>query len=277
MKGVKENHYYLKQLDLEKNDFERVRQIIYDYSGINLHDGKQALVRARLMKRIRKLGLSNFKEYLDIVESNTIDGEFYSFVDVLTTNKTSFFREAQHYGYMRDEIIPNMKGRNVRWWSAGCSSGEEPVTMAITLFEQFNSNKTPVKILATDLSRDMLLRAKKGVYNEEKMDGIPGFLRKRYFREQEAGLFKIHENIRKMITYGRLNLKAEWPFKHLFHVIMCRNVMIYFDRETQNRLVSRFYNQLELGGYLFLGHSESINGKDIGFVNVRPAVYQKKV
>ena len=276
MNSVKENSYYLKQLDLEKNDFERVRQIIYDYSGINLHDGKQALVRARLMKRIRKLGLSNFKEYLDAVENDTIDGEFYSFVDVLTTNKTSFFREHQHFDFMCDEVIPKLSGRNVRWWSAGCSSGEEPVTMAITLFEEFSSKTVPVKILATDLSRDMLLQAKHGIYSEEKMDGVPGFLLKRYFRKQEDGKFKIHENIRKMITYGRLNLKADWPFKHLFQVIMCRNVMIYFDSETQNRLVSRFYNQLEPGGYLFLGHSESINGKNSGFVNVRPAVYQKK-
>lgn len=275
MNSVKENHYYLKQLDLEKKDFERVRQIIYDYSGINLHEGKQALVRARLMKRIRKLGLSNFKEYLDIVENDSNNEEFYSFVDVLTTNKTSFFREYQHFDFIRDKVIPDLNGRNVRWWSAGCSSGEEPVTMAINLLEELNSKSAPVKILATDLSRDMLLKAKKGVYNEEKMDGIPGYLRKRYFKEQEIGSFKIHENIRKMITYGRLNLKAEWPFKHLFHVIMCRNVMIYFDRETQTRLVSRFYDQLEPGGYLFLGHSESINGKDIGFVNVRPAVYQK--
>lgn len=266
----------VSQISLGKNEFNRVRKMLHSYSGIYLHEGKEALVRARLMKRVRKLGMGSFWEYLDFVETDETGGEFLSLVDVLTTNKTSFFREKQHYDFLVEKIIPQMSGREYKWWSAGCSSGEEPITLAMTLLEQKEfMRKFSVKMMATDLSRDILQRAKSGVYPPEKIRDLPEYFLQKYFYQQEEG-FEVKPVVRELITYGRLNLLERWPMKGPFHVIMCRNVMIYFNRQTQMELVSKFYDLLEPGGYLFLGHSESVSGKDHGFVNINPAVYQKK-
>lgn len=263
-------------MTLKDSDFQKVRSMLHAYSGIYLHEGKQALVRARLMKRIRKLKMTSFGEYLDYLEGDENDGEFLALVDVLTTNKTSFFRENKHFDFIRKEVIPNMAGRRVKWWSAGCSTGEEPVTCAITLLEEErNLPGTTVRILGTDLSREVLQVAKAGVYSPKKVGDVPDTIRKKYFSKLETGSYKINNRVRDMITYGRLNLQESWPLKGPFHVIMCRNVMIYFNRQTQQELVRSFYDILEPGGYLFLGHSESVSGSNHGFVNIRPAVYQK--
>lgn len=264
------------QIPLGKEEFNRVRKMLHSYSGIYLHEGKEALVRARLMKRVRKLGLGSFWEYLDHLEADETGGEFLSLVDVLTTNKTSFFREKQHYDLLTEEIIPQMNGREYKWWSAGCSSGEEPITLAMTLLEQKEYlRRFSVKMLATDISRDILYRAKSGVYPPDKTQDLPEYYLKKFFTRHKEG-YQVKPAVREMITYGRLNLLERWPMKGPFHVIMCRNVMIYFNRQTQMELVSKFYDLLEPGGYLFLGHSESVSGKDHGFVNISPAAYQKK-
>jgi len=250
--------------------------MLYDYCGIYLNEGKEALVRARLMKRVRKLGLGSFLEYLDYIEADETGGEFLSLVDVLTTNKTSFFREKQHFDYLVENVIPTMDGREYKWWSAGCSSGEEPVTLAMTLYEQQAFRRQfSVKMLATDLSRDILQTAKSGVYSPDKIRGMPEYYLQKYFSRHEQGA-EIKPAVRDLITYGRLNLLDKWPMSGPFHMIMCRNVMIYFNRETQMELVSKFYDLLEPGGYLFLGHSESVSGRDHGFKNVSPAAYQKQ-
>lgn len=266
----------VSQITLGKDEFNRVRKMLHSYSGIYLHEGKEALVRARLMKRVRKLGMGSFWEYLDFVETDETGGEFLSLVDVLTTNKTSFFREKQHYDFLVEEVIPQMSGRQYKWWSAGCSSGEEPITLAMTLLEQKEfMRRFSVKMLATDLSRDILHRAKSGVYPPEKIRDLPEYFLQKYFNQHEEG-YEVKPAVRELITYGHLNLLERWPMKGPFHMIMCRNVMIYFNRQTQMELVSKFYDLLEPGGYLFLGHSESVSGKDHGFVNINPAVYQKK-
>lgn len=261
-------------MELQKSEFTKISKKVYDYCGINLHEGKQALVRTRVMKRIRKLGFSEFAEYLDYLEKDSGGDEFLALVDVLTTNKTSFFRESLHFDFIEREVIPQMKGRRVKWWSAGCSTGEEPISCAIALLEQ-QVPENKAKILATDLSREVLQVAKKGIYPAKTLSEISPALKKRYFKEVEGNRYEIHPKVRGMITYGRLNLKSEWPLKGPFHVIMCRNVMIYFNRETQQQLVSRFYDILEPGGYLFLGHSESVVSGNNLFKNIQPAVYQK--
>lgn len=264
------------QAVLGKDEFNRVRELLHSYSGIYLHEGKEALVRARLMKRMRKLGIGSFWDYLEYVEQDETRGEFLSLVDVLTTNKTSFFREKQHFDFLVEEIIPTMNERQYKWWSAGCSSGEEPVTLGMTLLEQKEFQKRfSVKLLATDLSRDVLQHAKSGIYGPEKTRDLPGYFLKKYFTSTE-GSHQVKPEVHNLITYGRLNLLGKWPMRGPFHVIMCRNVMIYFNRQTQAELVSKFYDLLEPGGYLFLGHSESVSGKDHGFVNISPAVYQKR-
>lgn len=276
MNSVKNASEGKSGLDLRKSEFQKVRSMLYDYCGINLHDGKEALVRARLMKRIRKLGMNSFEEYLNFLETDESGAEFLSLVDVLTTNKTSFFRENEHFDFIRREVIPNMAGRHVKWWSAGCSSGEEPVTCSIILQEEKSAMPgAAVKILATDISRDVLQVARTGIYTDQRLSEIPASLRSKYFVKVEEGKYGVNNSVRQMITYGRLNLQESWPMRGPFHVIMCRNVMIYFNRQTQQELVSRFYNILEPGGYLFLGHSESVTGGNHGFTNIRPAVYQK--
>lgn len=262
-------------MNLTSSEFQRIRSRVYDYCGINLHEGKEALVRARVMKRIRKVGLNSFAEYMSYMEGDNSGAEFLALVDVLTTNKTSFFREDKHFDFIANNVIPEMKGRRVKWWSAGCSTGEEPISCAIALLEQ-QVRKKNVKILATDLSREVLRIAKAGVYASRSLERIPDSIRNSYFRKEAKASYRINDTVRNMITYGRLNLKKTWPLDGPFHVIMCRNVMIYFNRTTQEKLVSRFCDILEPGGYLFLGHSESVSGTNHSFKNIRPAVYQKK-
>lgn len=278
MKLYRDDTISLDKIDLTDSDFNRVRDLIYDYSGIHLHDGKQALVRARLMKRLRKLGIRSFENYLNSIESEWGGPEFLSFVDVLTTNKTSFFRENQHFNFLKEKIIPNLQGRNVKWWSAGCSSGEEPITLAITYLEELQLSKShSLKILATDISRDVIQVAKSGLYSPDRMRDIPDFMRKKYFQKRPSnGTYRVKKEIQNMITYGRLNLMEPWPMRGPFQVIMCRNVLIYFNRQTQQELITRFHGMLEKGGYLFLGHSESVAGQNKDFINVSPSVYQKK-
>lgn len=263
-------------MKLKQSHFKTIQQKIYEYCGINLHEGKQALVRARVMKRIRKLGMNDFSQYLEYLEQDGGDKEFLALVDVLTTNKTSFFRESQHFDFIQNKVIPEIKGRRgVKWWSAGCSTGEEAISCSIVLQEQ-HLKRNAVKILATDISRDVIQVAKKGVYANKKVSELSPKIRNRYFRRINESNYQITREVRNMITYGRLNLKRKWPLDGPFHVIMCRNVMIYFNRETQQELVSRFYDLLEPKGYLFIGHSESVANTGNGFDNILPAVYRKK-
>lgn len=232
-------------------------------------------MRARVMKRIRKLGLNDFTHYLKYLEKDASGNEFLSLVDVLTTNKTSFFRESAHFDFICDQVIPEIKSRKVKWWSAGCSTGEEVVSSSIVLLENEISNNA-VKILGTDISRDVIQTARKGVYSAKDLAEISPQIRSKYFRQVYNNEFQITPEVRNMITYGRLNLKKKWPLDGPFHLIMCRNVMIYFNRKTQQELVSRFRKILEPGGYLFLGHSESVASTEKGFENIRPAVYKKR-
>lgn len=262
-------------MKLKQSEFRKIRNQVFEYCGINLHEGKQALVRARVMKRIRKLGLKNFSQYICYLNEDTSGNEFLALVDVLTTNKTSFFREDKHFHFIRNTVIPEMGGRKVRWWSAGCSTGEEPISCAIVLREQ-RIPDSDVKILATDLSRQVLGVASNGIYSAKSLTNISPRIRNKYFMKVEKGLYRINREIQGMITYGRLNLKNDWALKGPFHLIMCRNVMIYFNRHTQQELVSRFHDILEPGGYLFLGHSESVASANRGFQNIQPAVYRKK-
>ncbi|MBO6793841.1 MAG: protein-glutamate O-methyltransferase CheR [Balneolaceae bacterium] len=261
---------------LSKYDFERVRKIIFDYCGIDISPGKEALVQSRLTKRLRSLGITEYGEYLDLIESSKPKGEFLSFVDVLTTNKTSFYRENKHFEFIEKNIFPTMQGRSVKWWSAGCSSGEEPTTLAMNLLEAERSIRyRSVKILATDISRDVLHVAKSGTYASHKVNDIPVNYLNKYLTPQPDGSYKVKDRVRNMITYGRLNLNDRWPLKGDFQMIMCRNVMIYFNRQTQEQIISKFRDLLEPNGYVFLGHSESMNAPALGFKNVAPAVYQK--
>ncbi len=260
--------------NLGRDDFRRACRIVYDVAGISMSDGKEGLVSSRLSKRIRELGLPGYAEYLDRVERD--DAELAEMVDRLTTNKTNFFRERAHFDLLRDRVLPAAAGRTLRLWSAGCSSGEEPYTMAMVL-QEATGGKANANILATDISARMLTKARDGLYLPETVADVDAALIQRHFQpaKSEAGAprMQVREHLRKMIRFARLNLMEEWPMRGPFDAIFCRNVMIYFDRPTQERLVNRFFTMLAPGGYLFIGHSETLHALDHGYAYAAPAAY----
>jgi len=261
---------------LGRDEFRRACAIVYDVAGISMTDGKEGLVSSRLSKRIRELGLPGFPEYLARVERD--DAELAEMVDRLTTNKTNFFREAAHFDWLRDRVLPMAEGRMLRLWSAGCSSGEEPYTMAMVLHEA-TGGRPNAGILATDISGRMLAKARDGMYLPETVADVEPALIQRHFQpaKSEAGAarMQVREHVRRMVRFARLNLMEAWPMRGPFDAIFCRNVMIYFDRPTQERLVNRFYDMLVPGGYLFIGHSETLHALEHGYSYAAPAAYVK--
>lgn len=266
------------ECELSPTQFARITELLYDHSGIRMREGKEGLVRARLAKRLRLLGLPDFDAYLSHVETEPSRGEFAEMIDALTTNKTSFLREASHFDFLRDEVFPSLNG-SVRLWSAGCSSGEEPYTLAMLLNESYsNAASRDVRILATDISHRVLAAAKAGRYSTEIMADVPEAWLKRYWtRRSDASrdVFEAGPALRRMVHFAKLNLMEKWPMQGPFDAILCRNVMIYFDKGTQQRLVERYHALLKPGGFLFVGHSESLTGLTHRFRYVQPAVYVK--
>jgi chemotaxis protein methyltransferase CheR len=254
---------------------------VYELCGINLGPGKEGLVKSRLMKRLRKLALPTFQDYLDFVEQDRSGRELTSMIDLITTNKTSFYRESEHFEYLRNQLLPSLTAsqRKLRLWSAGCSSGEEPYTLAMVLKEEISRlDRWDVRILATDISTQILTRAKQGLYAEETLQDLPPSWQNKYFARTQnntQGSFQVSESIRSMVRFAQLNLMKTWPMRGPFDVIFCRNVMIYFDKVTQHELVRRFWELLQPGGHLFVGHSESLTSSSTEFRYVQPAVYMK--
>ena len=265
-------------VELSQKQFSTISEFVYRVSRINLTPGKEGLVRTRLAKRIRELGLGGFGDYIELVMGHAAGEEPAVMVDLLTTNKTSFFRENRHFDLLANSILPAVSagGRPFRIWSAGCSSGEEAYTLAMLLHDHLPEAARPrAKVLATDISARVLARARSGVYPEEAVREIPGQFRRRFLQPAQgvAGSFAVDPRIRSMVSFARLNLMDPWPMQGPFDVVFCRNVMIYFDRETQEQLVGRFYEKLSPGGHLFVGHSESLSSLSHEFSYVQPAVY----
>ncbi len=270
----------MENLGLSDKQFNHISKMVYRHSGINLKKGKETLVRARLMKRVRALNLDSLDNYMSYLENDRNSGELTAMIDAMTTNKTSFFREADHFHFLKDSVLPDIRGSRMRFWSAACSSGEEPFSLAITLRENLgNVDPKACLILATDISQKMLEKAWQGVFNKDTIKSLPNGLVKKYFNKTNDGhnmVYQIKGQIREMIRFGWLNLMDAWPMSGPFNVIFCRNVMIYFDRATQEKLVNRFWDLLASGGYLFVGHSEGLSGVKHRFEYVRPATYRKK-
>ncbi len=266
---------------LTEAQFNRVRKVVYDLCGINLVPGKEGLVKTRLSKRLRSLGVRNFQDYLDHVEKDP--AELGLMIDHLTTNKTSFFRECHHFTYLQSQVLPTLRqrGEPLRFWSAGCSSGEEPYSIAIFLCEELRDlTRWDVKILATDISGRMLAKAREALYEEDVVGEVPPSLRAHYFSTlpvNDNRLYRLKNEPRSLVRFARLNLMDAWPMKGPFDVIFCRNVMIYFDRATQERLVGRFWDLMRPGGYLMVGHSESLTTFPHKFTYRQPAIYVKQV
>jgi len=269
----------LMSIQLSQKHFQRICEIVYRSCGINLKSGKEALVRSRLMKRLRAVRVNSVQDYLDYIENADGQEELALFIDVMTTNKTSFFREFEHFNYLRDHVLPSLKCNRLRFWSAACSSGEEPYTLAIWLREYVpDIDKRDALILATDISKRMLEKARQAIYPIENLKDLPSPQFKKYFSKlngQHAGSCRITDDVRRLVRLAWLNLLESWPMKGPFNVIFCRNVMIYFDRPTQQQLINRFWDLLEPGGFLFVGHSEGLSAINHKFRYMRPATYQK--
>ena len=268
-------------LELTPAAFDWFRQSVYTLAGIRLQPGKEGLVKSRLSKRLRALGISSFEQYIEHLEDKRGRLELKLMVDHLTTNKTSFFRESQHFDHMRTSLLPQLLAAKVplKFWSAGCSSGEEPYTLAMVLHDALpDSCRDSGCILATDISARMLERARAGVYTSSVVQDVPKDLLRRHFQAVQADgkpAYRVGDSLRRMVRFAHLNLMDDWPMRGPFGAIFCRNVMIYFDRPTQERLVERFRQLLVPGGFLLIGHSESMTGLSHGYRYVRPAVYAR--
>ena len=271
----------LSSPELGDAEFHRIRSLLYRVSGIDLHPGKEGLVKSRLAKRLRALGLATFEDYLAHLERDSSGEELAMMVDVLTTNKTSFFREAQHFDYLRERVLPTLRARAgaMRLWSAACSTGEEPFSIAMLLSDELGpQSASSARILATDISARVLSHATAGVYEEETLRDVPPPFVGRHFalaRTTPTRAYRVNDALRSMVRFARLNLIGPWPMRGPFDVIFCRNVMIYFDEPTQQRLVRRLWEILAPGGHLFVGHSESLSALTHEFRYARPAVYVK--
>jgi chemotaxis protein methyltransferase CheR len=270
--------------NVSDRDFALISDLVYKHCGINLHEGKKELVQARIAKKLRMGGYRSVKEYLDRVLADESGQQFADLVDSLSTNLTSFFRESNHFDYLSRTHLPELLARKrklhdtrIRAWSAGCSSGEEPYTLAITLLEAVGSGGPwDIRILATDISHPVLRTAQAGVYDKSRLESVPPGLRGKYFVQgPQRGTFQAAPALRDLIRFNYLNLQDNWPFTGPFDIIFCRNVMIYFDKPTQERLVNRFFGCLDGGGLLFTGHSESLTGVNHRFRYIQPTIYGK--
>jgi chemotaxis protein methyltransferase CheR len=251
------------EFELSDADFARAQKLIRQFAGIALGDGKRALVYGRLVPRLRQQGLKRVGAYLERVETDPLEREH--FINSLTTNVTDFFREKHHFEALRTSILPRLyaRGGPVHIWSAGCSSGEEPYTIGLTVLATPPPSSVTVKILAADLDSNVVARAEEGVYPLSKLDPVPVEDRQRGFlkgRGAQSGFACARPELKALVHFRQLNLMAAWPMKGLFDVIFCRNVMIYFDDATRRNLVDRFVSQLAPGGMLMLGHSEAVIG-----------------
>jgi chemotaxis protein methyltransferase CheR len=270
--------------ELRPLDFERISRLVYEHCGINLHDGKKELVKARLGKRLREGNFASFSDYHQFITSDEGTDELVAMIDSISTNLTYFFREESHFQKLRGILADIANTHDHRGstllckiWSAGCSTGEEPYSLAMTLKECLDGTGR-AKVVATDISTRVLRVAMNGIYSEEKIKNLPLPLVKKYLQigsGRWTGSYRVKKGLRDTVEFMRFNLMEQPPPEFSFDVIFCRNVMIYFDKLTQGTLVNRFYNCLQKGGYLFVGHSESLTGLDHAFTYIEPSVYRK--
>lgn len=270
-----------KEFDFTENDFTQVKTLVYGFAGIDLNDSKRNLVYNRLAKRIRFLEMNSFSEYLKFVKAQG-EAEFVHLINAITTNLTFFFRENHHFEYMANTIIPSLLEKNraskkIRIWSAGCSTGEEPYSIAVVLKETVPSD-WDARVLATDLDTNVVQTAQDGVYKIDRLKGVPESRVKRWFMKgsgNREGFVKVKSDLQQIIDFGQINLMNEWPIKETIDVIFCRNVVIYFDKTTQAKLFDRYANLLTDNGHLLVGHSESLYKVSDRFKLLGQTIYQK--
>jgi chemotaxis protein methyltransferase CheR len=273
-------------MSISDEEFNLIRSLVYERFGINLSDQKRSLVVGRLQKLLRSLGFLTFKQYYDYLKADNTGRALNELINRISTNHTFFFRESAHFDFLRTKALPEIvammkrqKSRDLRIWCAGCSSGEEPYGLIMVMLEYFGKEygMWDGGILATDVSEKALNTAVLGLYPAERLDHVPSALKQRYFVNNRNGAWCVADRVKKEVTFRRFNLMNEsFPFKNPFHIIFCRNVMIYFDQPTRDALVKKFYDNTMPGGYLFIGHSESIRRGEVPYEYIMPAVYRKK-
>lgn len=246
-------------------DFRRIAALVHGEAGIHLPDAKATLVYSRLAKRLRALGMTSFRDYCALIAGSEGVDERQRMIAALTTNVTRFFREPHHFDHLRDNVLPPLldaarRGGRVRIWSAACSSGQEPFSIAMTILAAApEASNWDVRILATDIDPNMIRQGRSGVYAAHLLDDVPDAFRKRWTNPAPDGV-ALAEPLRRMVTFNELNLIGEWPMRGRFDAIFCRNVAIYFEDDTQARLWSRFAPLLTPTGALYIGHSERVQG-----------------
>lgn len=271
---------------IASRDYARLCQLVYSRAGIHLGADRKTMLEVRIRRRLKDLSLSSYSAYCEYLFS--AEGqreEIDDLIDVVTTNKTDFFREPRHFELLTERVLPEMASsspdqRMLTVWSAGCSSGEEPYTLAMVLSEYVRAHPDfRFRILATDVSRIVLNRAELAVYSKEAIQPVPAALRSKYLmrgREPGSGRFRVVPELRRLVEFRRLNLMdADYGLEGDVPIIFCRNVIIYFDRPTQQRLLARFARFLAPGGYLFVGHAETLHSLDLPLVPVAPALYRR--
>lgn len=268
-------------IGITDRDFKELIAYIKSNYGINLSQ-KKNLIEGRLSNLLLGKGFDNFSDYLQYVFADTTKMEITSLVNKITTNHTFFMRETDHFTYFEQEVLPYLhagsKDKDLRIWSAGCSTGEEPYTLAMIIADYFGREKMfwDAKVLATDISVKALETGEKGIYSLESIETLPSHWKSNYFKKVNKENYQISDEMKQEVIFRIFNLMDErFPFKQKFHVIFCRNVMIYFDHATKMRLIEKFYEMTESGGYLFIGHSESIGRDETLYNYVMPAVYRK--
>ncbi len=270
-------------MEITDSEFKRLVSFMHSNFGINL-SAKRVLIQGRLGNMLKERGFQNYDQYIDAVLKDTSGAEVTTMLNKLTTNHTFFMREPEHYTFMKDVILPyivkNTKNNELRIWSAGCSSGEECYTTAMLIDEFFGRDKAKwdTRILATDISNNVMDKAKAGVYQEEGMKGLSLDWKQRYFNDLGGGNYEICQAIKDEIIFKPFNLMDPMPDKYKkrpFDLIFCRNVMIYFDQPTKNALVNRFFDVLKPGGYFYIGHAESIPRGETKFDYIKPAIYRR--
>ncbi len=273
---------------LTDKDLAAIIRLVYAKSGITLHEGKRALVTARLQKRLRATGTRTFGDYLKLVDSDRSGDELVMLLDAIATNHTSFFRENEHFTFLQQRIVPEWLAQvgtssiePMDIWSAACSSGEEPYTLAISMLQALpERDRTRFRVLASDLSTKALRAAEAGVYRIEKVRDLPIEILRAYFEKglgAQEGWARVQPHVRRQVEFRQVNLLDVGTLGRTFTAIFCRNVMIYFDRQVQQRVVAALEQQLKPGGYLFISHSESLNGITHGLRWVAPAIYQRRL
>jgi chemotaxis protein methyltransferase CheR len=267
---------------LSAAEFARFQSFVREHTGIHLRENKRHLLVSRLAQHLRSLNLENFSDYYEYLVSDTSGEELRTFINRVTTNKTSFFRESHHFDFLREHLTSRAQRTGpgpLRIWSAACSTGEEPYSLAFTICDQWGADGfRKVRILATDISTRALAAAQNAVYPAERFSALPPAWLHQFLRRGEGrrkGWYRIKSELRSQIEFARLNLIEAFSHHSSFPVIFCRNVMIYFDKATQETLVNRLASSLEPGGYLFIGHAESLSGVRHGLNYVCPAIYQK--